>query len=80
MSTRALKLLVIPMTLPLLADAPNLDVGLHLVLTNCGEKPLVAGKSSGLVDRDGFFLSNGNLWIRSLRRKLQPAAVGKAGD
>src|SRR5438093_12314714 len=36
-------------SIPLLADAPNLDVGLHLVLTNCGEKPLVARESSGFV-------------------------------
>jgi chitin disaccharide deacetylase len=64
-------------SLPLLADAPNLDVGLHLALTNCGEKPLVAGRSSGLTDRQGFFLSNGRLWIRSLQHKLQRAAVAE---
>src|SRR3954451_14933165 len=40
-------------SVPLLADAPNLDVGLHLVLTNCGEKPLMARESSGLLARDG---------------------------
>jgi chitin disaccharide deacetylase len=62
-------------SIPLLADAPNLDVGLHLVLTNCGEKPLVARKSSGLVDRQGSFLTNGRLWIQSLRRKLDRSAV-----
>jgi predicted glycoside hydrolase/deacetylase ChbG (UPF0249 family) len=64
-------------SLPLLADAPNLDVGLHLVLTNCGEKPLVAAKSSGLVDRQGLFLSNGRLWIRSLQGKLHRMAVAE---
>jgi hypothetical protein len=64
-------------SLPLLADAPNLDVGLHLVLTNCGEKPLVATKSSGLVDRQGFFLSNGRLWIRALQHKLHRTAVAE---
>ena len=62
-------------SLPLLADAPRLDVGLHLGLTNCGEKPLVAGRSSGLVDRQGFFLSNGRLWIRAFQAKLQQTAV-----
>src|SRR5258708_27131008 len=62
-------------SVPLLADAPNLDVGLHIVLTNCGEKPLVARESSGLIGRDGFFLSNGKLWIKALRGKLDRAAV-----
>jgi predicted glycoside hydrolase/deacetylase ChbG (UPF0249 family) len=62
-------------SVPLLADAPDLDVGLHLVLTNCGEKPLVAGRSSGLVDRDGRFFSNGKLWIRSLAGRLDRAGA-----
>jgi predicted glycoside hydrolase/deacetylase ChbG (UPF0249 family) len=62
-------------SIPLLADAPDLDVGLHLVLTRCGEKPLVAKRSSGLVDRDGNFLSNGQLWIRSLTGWLDRAGV-----
>ena len=62
-------------SIPLLADAPNLDVGLHLVLTRCGEKPVVARQSSGLVDRDGEFFSNGKLWIRAFTRKLDQLAV-----
>jgi hypothetical protein len=62
-------------SVPLLADAPNLDVGLHVVLTSCGEKPIVARKSSGLVDRGGYFLTNGRLWIRALGGKLDQRAV-----
>src|ERR1019366_8996268 len=62
-------------SIPLLADAPNLDVGLHLVLTRCGEKPVMARQSSGLVDRDGEFFSNGKLWIRAFAGKLNQLAV-----
>jgi predicted glycoside hydrolase/deacetylase ChbG (UPF0249 family) len=62
-------------SIPLLADAPNLDVGLHLVLTRCGEKPVMARHSSGLVDRDGEFFSNGKLWIRAFTGKLDQLAV-----
>ncbi len=62
-------------SVPLLADAPNLDVGLHLVLTRCGEKPVMARQSSGLVDRDGEFFSNGKLWIRAFTGKLNQLAV-----
>jgi predicted glycoside hydrolase/deacetylase ChbG (UPF0249 family) len=64
-------------SVPLLAEAPNLDLGLHLVLTNCGHKPLVAKASSGLVDRDGLFLSNGRLWMRAWSGRLNKAAVGE---
>jgi predicted glycoside hydrolase/deacetylase ChbG (UPF0249 family) len=62
-------------SIPLLADAPNLEVGLHLVLTRCGEKPLMARQSSGLVDRDGEFFSNGKLWARAYTGKLDRAGV-----
>ncbi|HSV15782.1 MAG TPA: ChbG/HpnK family deacetylase [Tepidisphaeraceae bacterium] len=62
-------------SVPLLADAPNLDVGLHLVLTNCGEKPLMARYSSGLIGRDGLFHPNGKLWIKALTGKLQRAGI-----
>jgi predicted glycoside hydrolase/deacetylase ChbG (UPF0249 family) len=62
-------------SIPLLADAPNLDVGLHLVLTNCGEKALLAHESSGLVDGDGTFHTNGKLWLQALRGKLNREAV-----
>jgi predicted glycoside hydrolase/deacetylase ChbG (UPF0249 family) len=57
-------------SIPLLADAPDLDVGLHLVLTRCGEKPILAPRSSGLVDRDGEFFTNGQLWIRAFTNRL----------
>lgn len=62
-------------SVPLLADAPNLDVGLHLVLTRCGERPAVAKASSGLVDRDGEFFTNGKLWLRALAGKIDRAGV-----
>ncbi|MGD0540483.1 MAG: ChbG/HpnK family deacetylase [Tepidisphaeraceae bacterium] len=61
----------------LLADAPDLDVGLHVVLTECGHRPLVAGQSSGLVGRDGRFVSNGRLWRRAFGRRLNQAAVAE---
>jgi predicted glycoside hydrolase/deacetylase ChbG (UPF0249 family) len=62
-------------SVPLLADAPTLDVGLHLVLTRCGEKPLIARQSSGLVDRDGEFFTNGKLWARAYLGRLDRAGV-----
>jgi chitin disaccharide deacetylase len=62
-------------SVPLLADAPNLDLGLHLVLTNCGEKPIMARQSSGLVDRNGEFFSNGKLWQRAFMGKLDQVGV-----
>ena len=62
-------------SVPLLADCPDLDVGLHLVLTRCGEKPLMARESSGLVGRDGAFLPLKDLWIRGLTRKLDRQGV-----
>ena len=62
-------------SIPLLADAPNLDVGLHIVLTDCGERPLVARRSSGLIDREGNFLSNGKLWMKAFSGKLDERAI-----
>jgi chitin disaccharide deacetylase len=62
-------------SIPLLAEAPNLDVGLHIVLTDCGERPVVARQSSGLLDRGGNFLSNGKLWLKAFRGKLDPHAI-----
>jgi chitin disaccharide deacetylase len=61
----------------LLAEAPDLDVGLHVVLTNCGHPPLVAGPSSGLVGRDRHFLSNGQLWRNAFTGRLNRAAVAE---
>lgn len=60
---------------PLLDDAPRLEVGLHLVLTGRAQKPLVAGKSSGLVGRDGGFHPLGRLIWRAWRRRLDTNAV-----
>lgn len=62
-------------SIPLLADAPNLDVGLHLVFTQCGHKPLTATHSSGLVRRDGYFHSNARLWLNSFAGILNKAAI-----
>jgi predicted glycoside hydrolase/deacetylase ChbG (UPF0249 family) len=62
-------------SVPLLANAPNLDLGLHIVLTRCGEKPIVARESSGLVDRDGEFFSNGKLWYRAFTGKLDQIGI-----
>ncbi len=64
-------------SIPLLADAPNLDVGLHVVLTSCGEKAVVARESSGLVDKDGYFFSNGKLWIKALTGRLNRRQLPK---
>jgi predicted glycoside hydrolase/deacetylase ChbG (UPF0249 family) len=58
----------------LLADAPALEVGLHLVLTRCGHRPLVATASSGFADDDGF-VGNGQLWIRAMTGGLDRRAV-----
>ncbi len=61
----------------LLSEAPGLEVGLHLVLTNCGHKPLVATASSGLVDRHGSFLGNGKLWLRAWSGRLNKTAIAE---
>ena len=62
-------------SVPLLADCPDLDVGLHLTLTRCGERPIVARESSGLVDHHGEFLTLGKLWVRGLTGKLDQSGV-----
>jgi predicted glycoside hydrolase/deacetylase ChbG (UPF0249 family) len=62
-------------SVPLLADCPDLDVGLHLVLTRCGERPLIARESSGLVGRDGEFVPLHQLWWRGLTRQLDRRGV-----
>ena len=64
-------------SIPLLANAPNLDVGLHLVLTHCGHNPLTAKRSSGLVGRDGCFHSNSRLWVKSFSGGLSRTAVAE---
>jgi predicted glycoside hydrolase/deacetylase ChbG (UPF0249 family) len=62
-------------SVPLLEDISDLDVGLHVVLTRCGHKPLVATRASGLVDREGNFHTNGGLWWRAFSRGLVREAV-----
>ena len=62
-------------SVPLLGDCPDLDVGLHLVLTRCGERPLMARESSGLVGRDGEFLPLRQLWWRGLTGQLDRRGV-----
>lgn len=62
-------------SVPLLADVPKLDVGLHLVFTDVGSRPLVAGRGSGLVARDGRFLSNTRLWLQAWGGRLDAEAV-----
>jgi predicted glycoside hydrolase/deacetylase ChbG (UPF0249 family) len=64
-------------SLPLLENAPNLDVGLHVVLTRCGHKPLIATASSGLVGKDGQFLTNAKLWLKSFAGKINQSAVAE---
>ena len=62
-------------SVPMLADCPDLDVGLHLVLTRCGERPLMARESSGLVGRDGEFLPLRHLWWRGLTGRLDRRGI-----
>jgi predicted glycoside hydrolase/deacetylase ChbG (UPF0249 family) len=62
-------------SVPLLADCPDLDVGLHLTLTLCGERPLMARQSSGLVDRQGDLLTLPKLWLAAVTRKLDRLGV-----
>ena len=64
-------------SIPLLGKAPNLEVGLHVVLTRCGHKPLAATKASGLVDRAGNFHTNGGLWIRAFSGRLNQEGVAE---
>jgi len=62
-------------SIPLLHDAPELDVGLHVALTRCGHRPLVASRASGLVDRSGDFLSNRRLWLAAFSGRISQLAV-----
>jgi predicted glycoside hydrolase/deacetylase ChbG (UPF0249 family) len=62
-------------SVPLLEDAPKLEVGLHLVLTGRAQQPLIAGKSSGLVGRDGGFHPLGKLMWQAWRRRLDANAL-----
>lgn len=65
---------LVKQSIDLLSSAPNLEIGLHLVLTS-GEKPLAALPGSGLVTREGQFGSNGRLWGRALLGRLDERIV-----
>jgi predicted glycoside hydrolase/deacetylase ChbG (UPF0249 family) len=60
---------------PLLSKAPRLEVGLHLVLTGTGEKPIENRRGSGLVDRDGMFMTPPRLLLAALRGQLSRSAL-----
>jgi predicted glycoside hydrolase/deacetylase ChbG (UPF0249 family) len=59
---------------PLLSQAPCLEVGLHLVLTG-REKPIGSRRGSGLVGRDGHFLTLPRLLLAALSGRLSRVAV-----
>ena len=59
----------------LLADAPALEVGMHLVLTGPAQRPLAATRSSGLVGRDGAFHPLKKLLFLSLCERLDYRGV-----
>src|SRR6267142_5543835 len=54
----------------LLADAPKLKLGLHLVLTEVGSPALVATAASGLVNQQRRFLPARELYFRCLSGKI----------
>jgi predicted glycoside hydrolase/deacetylase ChbG (UPF0249 family) len=62
-------------SVPLLATAPELEVGLHLVLTDVGAPALVAREGSGLVGADGRFRKNPEFWRRALAGRVDREAV-----
>jgi predicted glycoside hydrolase/deacetylase ChbG (UPF0249 family) len=61
-------------SLPLLEDAPGLDLGLHVALTG-GFRPVQATRASGLVGRDGRFGSLAALFAACLTRRVSRAAL-----
>ncbi len=60
---------------PLLSQAPELEVGLHLVLSGKGERPLGNRRASGLIGRDGHFLPLPRLLLAACSGRLNGAAV-----
>jgi chitin disaccharide deacetylase len=62
-------------SIPLLADAPKLEVGLHLTLTDCGHGPLTPQYKSGLVRRDGRFHSLHSLLLRAAAGRIDHHAA-----
>lgn len=61
-------------SMPLLESAPQLEIGLHLVMSG-GDKPLVATKASGLLGRDGCFLPLPKLILRAYFGRLDRRGV-----
>lgn len=61
--------------LDLLPVPPALPVGLHLTLSSRAGEPLTASRRSGLVARDGSFVTLSTLLLRGLCRRLDTAAV-----
>jgi predicted glycoside hydrolase/deacetylase ChbG (UPF0249 family) len=62
-------------SIALLADSPRLEVGLHLVVSGEGLRPLAAGRSSGMVGRDGGFLPLPKMLARAFCRRVCRSAV-----
>lgn len=60
---------------PLLSRVPRLEVGLHLVVTGTGERPIHDRRGSGLVSRDGHFQPLSQLFWRALCGRLDRTAV-----
>lgn len=59
---------------PMLEEAPQLELGLHFVLTG-GLRPLTNLRGSGLVDRAGNLLGNDRLWVQAFSGKVNRRAV-----
>ncbi len=59
-------------SIPLLQDAPGLEVGLHLVFSG-GEPPLTA--AAGLIGRDGRFLPLSKLALRAWIGRLEKEPI-----
>lgn len=61
-------------SLPLLGDAPAIELGLHLALTG-RFRPLAATAASGFVGRDGHFGEPRQLLLGCLARRVSRAAL-----
>jgi predicted glycoside hydrolase/deacetylase ChbG (UPF0249 family) len=61
-------------SLPILAEAPAMDLGLHIALTG-RFRPLAATRASGLVGRDGRFGRPGALLAACLAGRVSRAAL-----
>ena len=61
-------------SLPLLDDAPEIELGLHVALTG-RFRPLAATRASGFVGREGRFGNPGSLLLGCLARTVSRAAL-----